>query len=166
MSFFKRLLDRTVCGVTGANATRAAVEHCLDAGYRTIAYLGWPQGSVVGDDRRAGWVAGCDAAGTGVHGPEVVAEQDLDAAFAVAGPLVDLLSPGDAVVCASDVLALGVHQVLVRRGLEPGRHAIRAWHPRLPPSPTHPVELERGAVVRLDLEIGLDAEVADSAEPR
>lgn len=107
--------------VDGAAGTRAAVEHCLDAGYRTIAYLGWPQGSVVGDDRRAGWVAGCDAAGTGVHGPEVVAEQDLDAAFAVAGPLVDLLSPGDAVVCASDVLALGVHQVLVRRGLEPGR---------------------------------------------
>lgn len=110
--------------VDGAAGTRVAVEHCIDAGYRTIAYLGWPQGSVVGDDRRSGWVAACDAAGTAsspVHGPEAVAEQDLDAAFAAAGPLVDLLSPGDAVVCASDVLALGVHQVLVRRGLEPGR---------------------------------------------
>lgn len=106
--------------VDGAAGTRAAVEHCLAAGYRTVAYLGWPEGSVVGDDRRSGWVAGCDSAGPQVHGPEGVAEQDLDAAIAAAGPLVDLLSHGDAVVCASDVLALGVHQVLVSRGLEPG----------------------------------------------
>jgi DNA-binding LacI/PurR family transcriptional regulator len=107
--------------VDGAAGTRAAVEHCLASGYRTISYLGWPQGSVIGDDRRSGWVAACDSAGAEVHGPEAVAEQDLDAAIAAAGPLVDHLSPGDAVVCASDVLALGVHQVLVRRGLEPGR---------------------------------------------
>nr|WP_256378059.1 substrate-binding domain-containing protein [Phycicoccus sp. HDW14] len=36
-------------------------------------------------------------------------------------PLVASLSRGDAVVCASDVLALGVHQACVRAGLEPGR---------------------------------------------
>jgi len=45
----------------------------------------------------------------------------------------------------------------VLRGLVPGPHPIRAWHPRLPPSPPHTVELSRGGVVRLDLEIGLDA---------
>lgn len=107
--------------VDGAGGTRAAVEHCVDAGYRTIGFLGWPVGSVVGDDRRAGWTTACEAAGADVHGPEAVAEQDLEAALAAAGPLVDALSPGDAVVCVSDVLALGVHQALVRRGLEPGR---------------------------------------------
>ncbi|WP_392542265.1 LacI family DNA-binding transcriptional regulator [Oryzobacter telluris] len=107
--------------VDGAAGTRAAVEHCVTAGYRTVAYLGWPEGSVVGDDRRSGWAEACVAAGPDVHGPEATAEQDLDAAFAAAGSLVDRLGPGDAVVCASDVLALGVHQVLVRRGLEPGR---------------------------------------------
>ncbi|WP_377642201.1 LacI family DNA-binding transcriptional regulator [Oryzobacter terrae] len=107
--------------VDGSAGTRAAVEHCLDSGYRTIAYLGWPEGSVVGDDRRAGWATACEASGSAVRGPEATAEQDLDAAFAAAAPLVDQLGHGDAVVCASDVLALGVHQVLVRRGLEPGR---------------------------------------------
>ena len=107
--------------VDGAAGTRAAVEHCVAAGYRTIGYLGWPEGSVVGDDRRSGWATACASAGPAVRGPEAVAEQDLDAAFAAAGPLVDALSPGDAVVCVSDVLALGVHQALVRRGLEPGR---------------------------------------------
>lgn len=43
------------------------------------------------------------------------------------------------------------------RDLDPGPHEIRAWHPRLPPSPARAVVLDRGAVVRLDVEIGLDA---------
>ncbi|MGG5258859.1 LacI family DNA-binding transcriptional regulator [Phycicoccus avicenniae] len=106
--------------VDGAAGTRAAVEHCLAQGYRTIAFLGWPEGSVVGDDRQAGWAEACAAAGVS-PGPVVRAEQDLDAAYASAVPLVASLSPGDAVVCASDVLALGVHQAAVRAGLEPGR---------------------------------------------
>src|SRR5687768_13959873 len=50
--------------VDGAAGTRTAVEHCLGAGYATVAFLGWPPGSVVGDDRRHGWAQGCaDAAG-------------------------------------------------------------------------------------------------------
>jgi hypothetical protein len=50
------------------------------------------------------------------------------------------------------------------RGLDPGRHQVRAWHPRLPPSPVHSVELTRGAARRLDLEIGLDS-LADAGGP-
>lgn len=48
------------------------------------------------------------------------------------------------------------------RGLEPGRHQVRAWHPRLPPSSIHTVDLTRGSVLRLDLEIGLDSTHADA----
>lgn len=44
----------------------------------------------------------------------------------------------------------------ILRGLAPGRHQVRAWHPRLPPSAIHSVDLTRGSVLRLDLEIGLD----------
>ena len=33
------------------------VHHLVEAGYWPIGYLGWPQGSPVGDDRRSGWVA-------------------------------------------------------------------------------------------------------------
>jgi hypothetical protein len=52
------------------------------------------------------------------------------------------------------------------RGLAPGRHQVRAWHPRLPPSPIHPVELTRGSVLRLDLEIGVDVHALDTVEPQ
>ena len=105
--------------VDGGAGTRAAVRHCVEQGYATIAFLGWPEGSVVGDDRQAGWLAACAEAGA-TPGPVARAVQDLDAAYAAAVPLVSSLSRGDAVVCVSDVLALGVHQACVRAGLEPG----------------------------------------------
>lgn len=50
------------------------------------------------------------------------------------------------------------------RGLAPGPHVIRAWHPRLPPSPAHRLLLETGTVVRHDVEIGLDAKPFGSPE--
>lgn len=46
----------------------------------------------------------------------------------------------------------------VIHGLRPGRHEIRAWHPRLPPSPVHRVDLSLGGVHRVDLEIGVDVQ--------
>ena len=74
--------------VDGAAGTRAGVAHCLAAGYSTIAYLGWPQGSIVGDDRRLGWEQGCATGGAGHAGPETAAVQDLDAARAAARVLL------------------------------------------------------------------------------
>ncbi len=106
--------------VDGATGTRAAVGHCVRAGYRTIAFLGWPHGSVVGDDRRRGWAQACASAGTGRAGPEATAVQDLDAAREAARLLLREVGPGDAVVCASDILALGVHHELLTAGLWPG----------------------------------------------
>lgn len=102
--------------VDGAAGTSAAVEHCAERGYTTIAYLGWPHGSVVGDDRRSGWQLGCERVDTATAGPQASCEQDLDEAIAVATDLLSDLEPGSAVVCASDVLALGVHQALMRSG--------------------------------------------------
>lgn len=106
--------------VDGASGTQVAVEHCRDRGYRTIAYLGWPEGSSVGDDRRAGWRAACMAAGGDVLGPMEACHQDLDDAEEAAQRLLAQLSPGDAVVCSSDVLALGVHQALLAHGRRAG----------------------------------------------
>lgn len=107
--------------VDGAAGTRSAVRHCLDQGYRTVAFLGWPAGSVVGDDRRRGWRDACLAAGTDALGPVAEATQDLDAASVAADRLLEVIGRGSAVVCASDVLALGVHHAVVRRGLQPGQ---------------------------------------------
>ncbi|MFE9201164.1 LacI family DNA-binding transcriptional regulator [Micromonospora sp. NPDC007230] len=41
--------------VDGAEGTEKAVDHCVQRGYRRIAYLGWEHGSSVSDDRMAGW---------------------------------------------------------------------------------------------------------------
>ena len=49
--------------VDGAAGTAAATRHLLDAGHRRIGFLGWPAGSGVGDDRRAGWARTLAAAG-------------------------------------------------------------------------------------------------------
>ncbi|MEO7752221.1 MAG: substrate-binding domain-containing protein [Terracoccus sp.] len=107
--------------VDGAAGTRAATKHCLAQGYGTVGYLGWPEGSVVGDDRRAGWAAACEEAGQTRVGPMASCVQDLDPAISAAQELIASLGPGDAVVCASDVLALGVHQALLLAGRVPGR---------------------------------------------
>jgi hypothetical protein len=49
-------------------------------------------------------------------------------------------------------------------GLLPGRHVLRAWHPRLPPSPPTRVDVELGGVYRADLEIGVDVGVDERGE--
>ena len=49
--------------VDGAAGTAAATRHLLDAGHRRIGFIGWPAGSGVGDDRRAGWARALVAAG-------------------------------------------------------------------------------------------------------
>lgn len=108
--------------VDGHAGTAAAVRHLEDRGYGTVGYLGWPRPdhtSVLAGERRSGWQ---DAAtGLGSLGPEAVCEQDLLAATDAAGGLLDQLAPGDAVVCASDLLALGVLYATYARGWLPGR---------------------------------------------
>jgi hypothetical protein len=54
----------------------------------------------------------------------------------------------------------------VLRGLPPGLHRLRAWHPRLPPSPEHEVVLRPDEARRLDIEIGLDAREPDREATR
>lgn len=107
--------------VDGRAGTAAAVRHVVDAGYRTVAYLGWPRPddtSVLAGERRSGWQ---EMAGElQVLGPEAVCEQDLTDATCVAAGLLDQLAPGDAVVCASDLLALGVLYAACQRGWRPG----------------------------------------------
>ncbi|PRY62581.1 LacI family transcriptional regulator [Knoellia remsis] len=105
--------------VDGRAGTSDAVDHLAARGYERIGWLGWPDGSAIGDERRSGWVDALER--HGLDGPEARAEQDLVSAMAAAEGLVDSVGGGGAIVCTSDVLALGVHQVLLRRGLIPGR---------------------------------------------
>ncbi|MBO0594397.1 LacI family DNA-binding transcriptional regulator [Nesterenkonia sp. E16_7] len=106
--------------VDGSAGTSAAVAHLAETGFRTVGFLGWPAGSAVGDDRRLGWLAGVEQHGLAL-GPEAAAPQSLRQAISAAERLLDGLAVGDAIVCASDVLALGVQQAALARGWRPGR---------------------------------------------
>lgn len=95
--------------VDGASGTRAAVEHLQDRGHTDIAWIGWPAGSGVGDDRRAGWVRAMRAAGLGQHridALEVAVHDGVTQGAEAARRLRHGVAP-TAFVCASDSLALG-----------------------------------------------------------
>jgi DNA-binding LacI/PurR family transcriptional regulator len=102
--------DAAWVDVDGAAGTHDAVRHLVSRGHRRIAFLGWPEGSGVGDDRRAGWARGLADAGLPDRpgGPTDVRTRDgVDEGREAMGRLLDLADPPTAVVCASDSLALG-----------------------------------------------------------
>lgn len=110
--------DSSWVDVDGAAGTSAATAELLRRGHRRIAYLGWPAGSDVGHDRRAGWRTAMADAGLAGEAVEATAEDDVELALDVVD---DLLSASPtAVVCASDTLAIAVSAVLSRRGLQAG----------------------------------------------
>jgi LacI family transcriptional regulator len=98
-----------------------AVAHLLAQGYTSIAYLGWPDGSALGDDRRRGWLSGLADAGLADSPIAEETVQDLTAATVAAERLLARLGRDSAILCASDLLALGALRALRNHGLEPGR---------------------------------------------
>jgi DNA-binding LacI/PurR family transcriptional regulator len=105
--------------VDGASGTRVATEHLISHGHRRIGFLGWPDSSGVGGDRLAGWAGAITTAGLPVLEPSR-AVNDANQGRAAAAELLDRTQP-TAIVCASDVLALGVISEITARGMEVGR---------------------------------------------
>ncbi len=112
--------DRSWVDVDGCTGVAAGVHHLAEQGYGPIGFLGWPEGSAVGDDRRTGWRSACEELGRPTDGLEARSVQDVHAAAEAAGPLLERLGDGGALVCASDTLALGAWTALRERGLRPG----------------------------------------------
>lgn len=103
--------------VDGAAGTRAATAHALATAGPRVAFLGWPPGSDTGDDRERGWREVLDGRADAMRlvSEESVAQaRDIVSAALLDGDL-------DAVVCASDSLAVGAHVA-----------AVAAGRPRLP----------------------------------
>lgn len=106
--------------VDGAAGTASAVAHLATLGHRRLAFIGWPIGSGVGDDRCRGFVEATAAASLEVAGIER-AEDRIDVGRSLAARLLSLTDPPTAIVCVSDLLALGCDAALRDRGLTPGR---------------------------------------------
>jgi DNA-binding LacI/PurR family transcriptional regulator len=106
--------------VDGAAGTSAATDALIQRGHRRIAFLGWPTGSGVGDDRRAGYRRRCRAAKLSTTGLDCSVTNTLESGRAGAVQLLDAAAPPTAIVCASDALAIGAWSELTARGLRPG----------------------------------------------
>jgi DNA-binding LacI/PurR family transcriptional regulator len=106
--------------VDGAAGLYAATGHLIECGHRRIAFLGWPPGSGVGDDRRQGWRQACREAGLAADLDRHMLDS-LPAGRAASAELLDLADPPTAFACVSDSLALGVWTELTARGLTPGQ---------------------------------------------
>lgn len=104
--------------VDGAAGTAAATAHLVDRGHRVIAFVGWPAGSGVGDDRRAGWRRALHNADLASGGDAAEPDGTVGGRVAAAH-LLDCHDPASptAFVCASDSLAMGVLAELRSRGL-------------------------------------------------
>lgn len=93
--------------VDGRTGVADTVRHLREQGAQRVAWIGWPHGSGTGDERRAGWEAECaldrDArTRLARHTVDGVTEGSR-----AASELLALAEPPDAIVCASDSLALG-----------------------------------------------------------
>ncbi|MFJ4225680.1 LacI family DNA-binding transcriptional regulator [Microbacterium sp. NPDC089695] len=95
--------------VDGAAGTRAATGHALGFG-DTVAFLGWPSGSGTGDDRERGWREAMGEAGA--QGVRMVAEESVAGAREAVGRVLADGTRVDAIVCASDSLAVGAQLAL------------------------------------------------------
>jgi DNA-binding LacI/PurR family transcriptional regulator len=96
--------------VDGRYGTTLATRHLLGSGARRIAFVGWPAGSGTGDDRRRGWRETMEEAGVPageLARLDLAVEEDHADGSEAAALLAGLPEPPDAVVCASDSLALG-----------------------------------------------------------
>jgi DNA-binding LacI/PurR family transcriptional regulator len=109
--------------VDGASGVRAATRHLVSIGHRRIAFLGWPEGSGVGEDRRAGWEEACREAALPADGLVLRMSNSFAAGRSACAELLQAASPPTGFVCVSDVIALGAWSELTARGLAPGSDA-------------------------------------------
>ncbi|MBU1589145.1 MAG: LacI family DNA-binding transcriptional regulator [Actinobacteria bacterium] len=112
--------DRLWVDVDGYAGSYDATRHLIGRGLRNIGYLGWPEGSGTGDERRKGWAAAMteefglddaqlDALTTRTEESVPFARRIVEELFAREHGL-------DALVCVSDSLALGAMMAVNEAG--------------------------------------------------
>jgi DNA-binding LacI/PurR family transcriptional regulator len=99
--------------VDGAAGTAQATRHAVSTAGPRVAFLGWPTGSGTGDDRERGWRLALPA-GTG-PGLRLTSPESVGTAREVVTAALEE-HHFDALVCASDSLAVGAHLAAVTSG--------------------------------------------------
>lgn len=93
--------------VDGAYGLARAVDHLVGLGHRRVAYLGWPEGTGYGDERRSGWREATRRHGLAAGGLDASCDEEVSAAVAAARGLLELPDPPTAFACGSDTFAVG-----------------------------------------------------------
>jgi len=97
---------------------RAATEHLLNGGMRDIAFLSGPKGLGPGERRHAGWAQALSAAGVSPAEDDVVrGDYTVAGGRAAAVRLLARHHPPRAVLCANDLMAIGVLAAAREAGL-------------------------------------------------
>ncbi|WP_285497684.1 LacI family DNA-binding transcriptional regulator [Actinomadura sp. NBRC 104425] len=98
--------------VDGADGLAQSVDHLVARGHRRIAYLGWPEGQRVGDERRAGWRAAMRRHGLATEGLSGAGAEDPAEIAAVARRMMEQPDPPTAFACGSDTFAVAARQAI------------------------------------------------------
>lgn len=108
-------------------SARELAAHLLGHGFRRMAFLGDPGDSSDVAGRYAGFAAGLRAAGVRAPAP-VRTAYDIEAGRAAAASLLTSRTRPEAIVCANDEVALGVHLAAEAAGLRiPQDVAVTGW---------------------------------------
>src|SRR5262249_51188027 len=81
--------------VDNVAGTSAAVDHLVDRGHRRIGFVGWPEGSAVGDRRARGWRDSVERHGLAAccHGLDLRGPDSVQAAVEMTAALLDRPEP-------------------------------------------------------------------------
>ena len=96
--------------VDGRAGLHDATAHLVERGLDRVGFLGWPSPSGQGDERRRGWQEAMGARGSADL--VLACHDDVTAATRTVATAVEAGAHFDALVCASDTLALGARFAL------------------------------------------------------
>ena len=107
--------------VDGCKGMGLVIDHLILRGHKRIAFLGWPEGTVVGDARTKGYYEAMNAAGIEPK-PEWVGYTPniVEYAYRAAQQVLSTNPSPTAVVCVNDIMALGVRSYLESVNLQIG----------------------------------------------
>ncbi|MFT4287794.1 LacI family DNA-binding transcriptional regulator [Nocardioides sp.] len=105
--------------IDAAAGSALATQHLIDKGHSRIAWIGWKKDSLLGEERRSGWLRAMHEAELSTTGLASRVEDAVASGRSAAQVLLDEAKP-TAFVCASDTLAVGVMHTLAERGLQAG----------------------------------------------
>jgi DNA-binding LacI/PurR family transcriptional regulator len=106
----------------GKTGISLAVQHLIALGHTQIAILGWPEGSLTGDDRLEGYFNALEAGAIAPRNDLVVrTENTIASAYAATVALLSRPKAPTALVCMSDTMAIGAMNYMNHMGIAIGK---------------------------------------------